>query len=36
MIIQLLYDIMFYYDVIGYSSSDVTSGAVQVQRPASF
>ena len=30
MIIQVRYDTMYYYDVVGYSSSDVTSGALQV------
>jgi len=30
MIIQVSYDTMYYYDVVGYSSSDVTSGALQV------
>jgi len=29
MIIQVRYDTMYYYDVVGYSSSDVTSGALQ-------
>ena len=29
MIIQVGYDTMRYYDVVGYSSSDVTSGAVK-------
>jgi len=33
---KLRYDTMYYNDVVGYSSSDVTSGALQVQRPASF
>jgi len=26
MIIQVRYDTMYYYDVVGYSSTDVTSG----------
>ena len=30
MIIQVHYYTMYYYDVVGYSSSDVTSGALQV------
>jgi len=30
MIIQVRYDTMYYYDVVGYSSRDVTSGALQV------
>jgi len=32
MIIQVRYDTMYYYtyDVVAYSSSDVTSGALQV------
>ena len=30
MIIQVRYDTMYYYDMVGYSSSDVTSGALQV------
>jgi len=30
MIVQAHYDTMCYYDVVGYSSSDVTSGALQV------
>jgi len=30
MIIQAGYDTVYYYDVVGYSSSDVTSGALQV------
>jgi len=28
MIVQVRYDTMCYYDVVGYSSSDVTSGAL--------
>jgi len=30
MIIQVRYDTMYYYDVVDYSFSDVTSGALQV------
>jgi hypothetical protein len=30
MIIQVGYDSVYYYDLVGYSSSDVTSGALQV------
>ena len=30
MIIQVHYDTMHYYDVVGYISGDVTSGALQV------
>jgi hypothetical protein len=30
MIIQVHYDTMYYHDVVEYSSSDVTSGALQV------
>ena len=30
MIIQVRYDIVHYYDVAGYSSRDVTSGALQI------
>jgi len=30
MIIQVRYDTMYYYDRVVYSSSDVTSGALQV------
>jgi len=30
MITQVRYDTMYYYDVVGCSSSDVTSGALQV------
>jgi len=28
MIIQVRYDTMYYHDMLGYSSSDVTSGAL--------
>jgi len=35
MIIQVGYNAMHCYDVVGYSSSEVTSGALQVYRPAS-
>jgi len=28
MIIQVSYDNVYYYDMVGYSSSDVTSGAL--------
>jgi len=34
-IIQVQYDNMYYYDVVGYSSSDVMSGALWVKRPTS-
>jgi len=30
MIIQVHYDTMYYHDVVGYSSIDVTSGALQI------
>jgi len=30
MIIPVRYDTVYYYDVVGYSTSDVTSGALQV------
>jgi len=30
MIIQVGYDTTYYYDVVGYSSSNVTLGALQV------
>jgi len=30
MVIQVHYDIIYYYVVVGYSSSDVTSGALSV------
>jgi len=30
MITQVRYNTMYYYDVVGFSSSDVTTGALQV------